>query len=72
LSKWKALFFFRILKWRKNKKYALSLDEVHGVSQTVALCGCIEIPQLGTKHSLNISNAQDCSLGFISKMNWPK
>ena len=41
-----------------NKKYALVFgNEVFGVSQeAVALCdGCIEIPQLGTKHSLNIS-----------------
>jgi tRNA G18 (ribose-2'-O)-methylase SpoU len=42
----------------KNKKYALVFgNEVFGVSQeAVELCdGCIEIPQLGTKHSLNIS-----------------
>lgn len=42
----------------KDKKYALVFgNEVHGVSQeAVALCtSCIEIPQLGTKHSLNIS-----------------
>lgn len=41
-----------------NKKYALVFgNEVYGVSQdAVAACdGCIEIPQLGTKHSLNIS-----------------
>ena len=41
-----------------SKKYALVFgNEVYGVSQeAVALCdGCIEIPQLGTKHSLNIS-----------------
>ncbi len=41
-----------------NKKYALVFgNEVYGVSQeAVALCdGCIEIPQLGTKHSLNIA-----------------
>ena len=41
-----------------TKKYALVFgNEVFGVSQkAVALCdGCIEIPQLGTKHSLNIS-----------------
>lgn len=41
-----------------GKKYALVFgNEVYGVSQeAVALCnGCIEIPQLGTKHSLNIS-----------------
>ncbi len=42
----------------KNKKYALIFgNEVKGVSQdAIALCeGTIEIPQLGTKHSLNIS-----------------
>lgn len=41
-----------------SKKYALVFgNEVFGVSQkAVGLCdGCIEIPQLGTKHSLNIS-----------------
>jgi tRNA G18 (ribose-2'-O)-methylase SpoU len=42
----------------ENKKYALVFgNEVYGVSQeAIQLCdGCIEIPQLGTKHSLNIS-----------------
>nr|WP_294922776.1 RNA methyltransferase [uncultured Flavobacterium sp.] len=42
----------------KNQKYALVFgNEVYGVAQeAVAICdGCIEIPQLGTKHSLNIS-----------------
>ncbi len=41
-----------------NKKYALVFgNEVFGVSQkAIELCdGVIEIPQLGTKHSLNIS-----------------
>lgn len=41
-----------------SKKYALVFgNEVYGVSQeAVKLCnGTIEIPQLGTKHSLNIS-----------------
>lgn len=41
-----------------NTKYALVFgNEVFGVNQkAVELCdGCIEIPQLGTKHSLNIS-----------------
>jgi len=41
-----------------NKKYALIFgNEVFGVNQeAVKLCdGAIEIPQLGTKHSLNIS-----------------
>ena len=42
----------------KNKKYALVFgNEVYGVSQdAIKICdGSIEIPQLGTKHSLNIS-----------------
>jgi 23S rRNA (guanosine2251-2'-O)-methyltransferase len=42
----------------KNRKYALVFgNEVFGVSQeAVKICGgSIEIPQLGTKHSLNIS-----------------
>jgi tRNA G18 (ribose-2'-O)-methylase SpoU len=43
---------------KKNKKYALVFgNEVKGVSQqAIEKCdGVIEIPQLGTKHSLNIS-----------------
>lgn len=43
-----------------GKKYALVLgNEVEGVdSQALALChGAIEIPQLGTKHSLNVAVA---------------
>ena len=42
----------------KNKKYALIFgNEVKGVQQSVvSICtNVIEIPQLGTKHSLNIS-----------------
>lgn len=42
----------------KNRKYALVFgNEVFGVNQeAIKLChGTIEIPQLGTKHSLNIS-----------------
>lgn len=42
----------------KNQKYAIVMgNEVKGVQQEVvsAADGCIEIPQLGTKHSLNIS-----------------
>jgi len=41
-----------------TKKYALVFgNEVYGVSlEAIKICdGCIEIPQLGTKHSLNIS-----------------
>jgi tRNA G18 (ribose-2'-O)-methylase SpoU len=50
--------FLQDFKVNKDQKYALIFgNEVYGVAQeAVALCdGCIEIPQLGTKHSLNIS-----------------
>jgi tRNA G18 (ribose-2'-O)-methylase SpoU len=50
--------FLNDFKPKKNKKYALVFgNEVYGVSQdAIKICdGCIEIPQLGTKHSLNIS-----------------
>jgi len=46
------------LKVDKEKKYALILgNEVKGVQQSVVddCDGCIEIPQFGTKHSLNVS-----------------
>jgi tRNA G18 (ribose-2'-O)-methylase SpoU len=42
----------------KDKKYAIVMgNEVKGVQQEVvnACDGCIEIPQYGTKHSLNVS-----------------
>ena len=42
----------------RTQKYAVILGhEVHGVQQSVidASHGCIEIPQYGTKHSLNVS-----------------
>jgi tRNA G18 (ribose-2'-O)-methylase SpoU len=42
----------------KNNKYAVILgNELKGVQQEVInLCdNCIEIPQFGTKHSLNVS-----------------
>ncbi len=42
----------------KNKKYAIIMgNEVKGVQQSVVNMsdGCIEIPQFGTKHSLNVS-----------------
>lgn len=41
-----------------GRKYAVVLgNEVHGVQQAVidAADGCLEIPQYGTKHSLNVS-----------------
>ena len=50
--------FLNDFKIDVNKKYAVVFgNEVFGVSQNaVAICdGTIEIPQLGTKHSLNIS-----------------
>jgi len=46
------------LKLDATKKYAVVLgNEVKGVQQSVvdACAGCIEIPQFGTKHSLNVS-----------------
>jgi len=42
----------------RNKKYAVVLgNEVKGIQQEVVdMCdGCIEIPQFGTKHSMNVS-----------------
>ena len=42
----------------KNQKYAIVMgNEVKGVQEAVVNAAdlCIEIPQLGTKHSLNIS-----------------
>lgn len=60
----------------KNQKYALVFgNEVYGVAQeAVALCdGCIEIPQLGTKHSLNIAvSAGIVVWDLFEKLNWPK
>jgi len=46
------------LQLEKDKKYAVILgNEVHGVDQkAMNECDfCIEIPQFGTKHSLNVS-----------------
>jgi len=58
----------------KDKKYALVFgNEVFGVSQeAIAICdGCIEIPQLGTKHSLNISvSAGIVVWDLFKKMKW--
>ena len=45
-------------KPENNKKYAVVLgNEVKGVHQEVidASDGCLEIPQFGTKHSMNVS-----------------
>ncbi len=46
------------LELEEDKKYAIIMgNEVKGVQQCVvnASDGCIEIPQYGTKHSLNVS-----------------
>jgi len=48
------------LKVTENQKYAIVLgNEVKGVQQSVvdACHACLEIPQCGTKHSLNVSVA---------------
>ena len=56
----------------KNKKYAIVVGhEVKGVQQDVVdLCDiCIEIPQFGTKHSLNVSVAAGIVLwDFFKKL----
>jgi tRNA G18 (ribose-2'-O)-methylase SpoU len=71
-----SAIFLQDFTVEKDKKYALVFgNEVHGVSQeAVALCdGCIEIPQLGTKHSLNISvSAGIVVWDLFQKMNWTK
>ncbi len=54
-----------------SKKYALVLGhEVHGVQQSVIdVChNCIEIPQFGTKHSLNVSVAGGIVIWDFFKM----
>nr|MBP7152119.1 TrmH family RNA methyltransferase [Paludibacteraceae bacterium] len=48
------------IQLNSEEKYAIVLgNEVKGVQQAVvdACDGCIEIPQYGTKHSLNVSIA---------------
>jgi tRNA G18 (ribose-2'-O)-methylase SpoU len=54
-----------------NKKYAFVLgNEVFGVNQAIVEgCDlCLEIPQFGTKHSLNVSvSAGIVAWDFISK-----
>ena len=52
------------LELEPDKKYAIVMgNEVKGVQQEVidACDGCIEIPQYGTKHSLNVS----VTTGFV-------
>ena len=69
-----SAIFLQNFEVKKGEKYALVFgNEVYGVSQeAVALCdGSIEIPQLGTKHSLNISvSAGIVVWDLFQKMNW--
>lgn len=55
----------------KNTKIALIFgNEVEGVSQEIMheVDGCIEIPQYGTKHSLNISVSAGIVIWEVSKL----
>jgi 23S rRNA (guanosine2251-2'-O)-methyltransferase len=56
---------------KTNKKYAFILgNEVFGVNaEAIACCeGCLEIPQFGTKHSLNVAvSAGIITWDFVSK-----
>ena len=59
--------------FEKGKKIALIFgNEVEGVQQSAIdeSDGCIEIPQAGTKHSLNISVAAAIVLWEAAKANW--
>lgn len=66
--------FLQDFNIEKNKKYSLVFgNEVYGVSQkAIEICdGTIEIPQLGTKHSLNISvSAGIVVWDLFQKMNY--
>lgn len=54
----------------QDKKYAIVFgNEVKGVQQQIVdMCeGCLEIPQYGTKHSLNVSVAAGIVLWYLSE-----
>ncbi len=58
------------LAWTTEEPIAIVFgNEVTGVEQTtIALCdGCIEIPQLGMKHSLNIATAAGVVLWELAR-----
>jgi tRNA G18 (ribose-2'-O)-methylase SpoU len=60
--------------FRQNEKIAVVFgNEVTGVEQTtIHLCdGCLEIPQLGMKHSLNIATAAGIVLWELIKSKMP-
>ncbi|RZJ51101.1 MAG: TrmH family RNA methyltransferase [Flavobacterium sp.] len=71
-----SAIFLQDFQVEKNQKYALIFgNEVYGVAQeAVAICdGSIEIPQLGTKHSLNISvSAGIVVWDLFKKIHWHK
>lgn len=63
------------LEWEEGKKIALVFgNEVSGVEQSTILgCdGCIEIPQMGMKHSLNIATAAGVVLWEIVRKMVPQ
>ncbi len=62
-------FLNRLNIQRGDKLAVVFGNEVTGVEQsTIALCdGCIEIPQLGMKHSLNVSVAAGIVLWELAK-----
>ncbi len=66
--------FLQDFEVEKDKKYALIFgNEVFGVNQSaIEICdGTIEIPQLGTKHSLNISVSAGIVIwDLFRKINW--
>lgn len=58
-----------------GKKYAIVLgNEVKGVGQEVIDCcdGCLEIPQFGTKHSLNVSTTAGIVMWELTSKNLKK
>jgi tRNA G18 (ribose-2'-O)-methylase SpoU len=68
-----AVFYKRFATKALNAILLVFGNEVHGVTEAVALCdGCIEM-QLGTKHSLNISvSAGIVVWDLFQKINWSK
>ena len=63
------------IKFEKQKKLAVVFgNEVTGIEQsTIELTdGCIEIPQLGMKHSLNIATAVGVVLWEIVRTRIPQ
>lgn len=63
------------LKLEKGKRYAVIFgNEVKGVHQSVVDIsdGCLEIPQFGTKHSLNVSVTAGIVVWEFAKQNIKK